>query len=494
MSETEIRCGCPACKAGLEPFTVEHFEPWAFDLELDNGDPWRVDEWFLYCLKDYFAGLPENWWVVPEGNAKTTNTGGLAVYVVEHRRRAAVPWAASTREQAEIGYRQAEGFVLGSARLKAKLKCQEGYRRIKNDSTGGRMQVFAADDAHADGIIPTDAFLDELHRHKNLRLYRTWRGKLLKRGGQMATITTAGEPGGEFEETRERIRQETPVVERRPGFTHCRSASIALHEYAIPEGGDIEDMETVKLANPFSGITVEDLAAKRATPTMTPQHWSRFVCNLATRSDAAAIQEREWFGATDEDGVPDGATVSLGLDFGWKWDTTAIVPLWWDSDDRRVFAPAVILEPPRDTSSMHPDVVKRALGELFARYHVERVVLDISNAHDIAAWIADEFQTEVIDRAQTTKPQAEDYARFMEGLRGGMLWHSGDIGLRRHALNAVARILPGGDIKFARVSETRQGGNQDARVIDALIAAAMVHSYEVEMRGVPEAVPMVAFG
>ncbi|HET6638597.1 MAG TPA: terminase large subunit [Gemmatimonadota bacterium] len=472
---------------------MEHFRVWALALELDNGEAWVVDDWFLVFAEDYFAGIPEVWGVVPEGNAKTTSVAGLMVYLLEHRRRAAIPWAASTREQAEIGYRQAEGFVLSSTRLRSVMKCQEGYRRIKNLVTGGRMQVFAADDAHADGIIPTDAFLDELHRHKNLRLYRTWRGKLLKRGGQMATITTAGEPGSEFEETRERIRQETPVVESRPGFTHCRSASIALHEYAVPEGGDVEDMQVVKLANPFSGITVEQLEAKRATPTMTPQHWSRFVCNLATRTDAAAIQEREWFGATDEDGVPDGAAVSLGIDFGWKWDTTSIVPLWWESDERRVFASAVILEPPRDSSSMHPDVVKRALVELFARFEVERVVLDISNAHDIAAWISDEFQVDVIDRAQTTAPKVEDYNRFMEGLRSGTLWHSGDPGLRRHALNAIARILPGGDMRFARVSDTRQGGNQDARVIDALDAAAMVHSYEVETRSMVPLEPMVAF-
>lgn len=464
---------------------MEHFEEWAFDLELDNGDQWRVDDWFLGCLEDYFAGVPENWWVVPEGNAKTTNTGGLATYLLEHRHKASIPWAASTREQAEIGYRQAEGFVLSSARLKAKLKCQEGYRRIKNLESGGRIQVFAADDSHADGIIPTDAFLDELHRHKNLRLYRTWRGKLLKRGGQMAAITTAGEPGSEFEETRTRIRQETPVVTSRPGFTHCRSDQISLHEYAVPEDGDIEDLAVVKLANPFSAITVEQLAAKRSTPTMTPQHWSRFVCNLATRSEAAAIQESEWLNAYEPGGIPDGASVSLGMDFGWKWDTTAIVPLWWDSDEHRVFGPATVIEPPRDTSSLHPSVVKRAVEEMCSRYAVERVVLDISHAHDITAWMADELDLEVIDRAQTNKPQVEDYERFMVGLRTGVLKHSGDVGLKRHALNAVAKILPGGDPKFARVSETRQGGNQDARVIDALVAAAMVHSYEVELRDTP---------
>jgi phage terminase large subunit-like protein len=250
---------------------------------------------------------------------------------------------------------------MSSDRLRSKLRCQEGYRRIKNTITAGRLQVFAADDNHADGIIPTDALLDELHRHKNLRLYRTWRGKLLKRGGQIATFSTAGEPGTEFEETRERIRQETPVIEARPGYTHCRSDHIALHEYAVPEGGDIEDMTVVKLANPFSGLTVEDLTAKRGSPTMTPQHWSRFVCNLATRSNNAAIQEMEWHNAATSEPLPQLDEWYAGLDIGWRWDTTAWVPLGWVSDDHRRFAPATVIEPPRDGSSLSPDVLKKAI-------------------------------------------------------------------------------------------------------------------------------------
>jgi hypothetical protein len=76
-----------------------------------------------------------------------------------------------------------------------------------------------------------------------------------------------------------------------------------------------------------------------------------------------------------------------------------------------------------------------------------------------------------------------DYAMFMEALRMGWLKHTGDKGLKRHALNAVARVLPLGDPRFWRSSTTRQGGNrldvhgaQESRVIDALTAAAMVHA------------------
>lgn len=64
----------------------------------------------------------------------------------------------------------------------------------------------------------------------------------------------------------------------------------------------------------------------------------------------------------------------------------------------------------------------------------------------------------------------------MEAIRLGWLKHSGDQAMTRHALNAVARVLPYGDARFDRPSQTRQGGAQDLRVIDALTAAAMVNS------------------
>lgn len=466
-------CGCPACRQGLTPFTVAHFRAWALELVLDSGEFWVVEDFFAAYLEDYFAGIPECWLIVPEGNTKTTGLAGLVLYLLEHRVTASVPWGASSREQAEIGYRQAEGFVFRSQRLRSVFKCQEGYRRIKHLSNGGRMQVFAADDAHADGIIPTDAFLDELHRHKNLRLYRTWRGKLLKRGGQIGTISTAGEPGAEFEETRERIRQSTPIVERRDGFLHCRSVGLALHEWAVAEDGDVEDMAVVKAANPFTGITVAALEAKRSSPTMTLEHWRRFVCNLPTRSGLAAISEAEWFGAETDERIPAGVPIDLGLDVGWKWDTTALVPLW-GADGFHLLGDATVLEPPRDGSSLDPMKVERALIVLHERNPIATVVMDMSRAEQLASWIESELGATVIDRTQGNKQAGEDYARFTEALRLRTIRHTGCPLLKRHALNAVARVMPLGDAKFDRPSQTRQGGDQDRRVIDALIAAAMV--------------------
>jgi phage terminase large subunit-like protein len=475
----------------LQPFTLEHFETWSRRLILDNGEPWELEPFQRSFVEDVFGmgGETECWLIVPEGNGKTTLIAGLALYGLRFTPDALIPVAASSRDQARIMYRQAKGFLRRSD-IDDKdcwFEAFDGYRRIdlrgpgrtKRGEVLGSIEVHAADAGTGDGIIPAPfAFLDELHRHRSLDLYETWRGKLDKRHAQIVTISTAGEAGGEFERARELVRQETPALVRDPGFTLCRSDRVLLHEFALEEGGDADDMAAVKRCNPLPSISEVSLGAKRSSPTMTAAHWGRFVCNVPMRSGTAAIQELEWHNAATAERIPQDVDVWVGLDVGWRHDTTAFAPLWWRDDEYRLLGPAAIVEPPGDGSSTHPDEVKRTFRELQARYAISTVVMDMNRAEDIAAWLSDEG-LHVVDRAQTNKPQAEDYERFMGALRHGWLLHSGDEGLRRHALNAVARLLPDGGAKFGRTSESRTG-NQAARVIDALVAAAMVHSVRSE--------------
>jgi phage terminase large subunit-like protein len=423
--------------------------------------------------------VPECWLIVPEENAKTTLLAGLGLYHIQHRESARVPVAASARDQAEILYGQAAGFVQRSELVG--FKCLEGYRRIRYDATNSRIQVFAADDRTGDGAIPTLALVDELHRHRDLRLYRTWRGKLGKRGGQIAAISTRGEPGSEFELTLERIRQQAPDVTRKATFVRAASPQLVLHEWAVPEDGDVEDLKLVKKANPLKAITVPYLREKLASSTMTLPHWRRFVCNLPTRSDSAAITEAEWYAAKTDDGIPEGEPIWLGLDVAWKWDTTAAVPFWFRDEYYRLFGPAKVLVPPRDGSSLDPDKVERELLQIHQRNPIHTVVMDTSRAEQLGRWIETDIGATVVDRPQTNVAAIEDYNHFMEALRKGWLRHSGDSALTQHALNAIARILPFGDARFDRPHQSRLGQEQERRVVDALTAAAMVHAQAVTL-------------
>ena len=103
--------------------------------------------------------------------------------------------------------------------------------------------------------------------------------------------------------------------------------------------------------------------------------------------------------------------------------------------------------------------------------------MDTSNGMDIAAWIEDELGCEVVDRGQSNAYHCADYKSFMEALRQGWLKHTRDENLTRHALNAIARPATYGDLRFDRPHRSRESRHkQDVRVIDALTAAAMVHT------------------
>ena len=481
-----------------EPFTVEHFTEWASELILDTGERWHLEPFQVAFIADVFAGYPECWLVVPEGNGKTTLLAGLALYHCEFRVAASVPIAASSREQAEIMYRQAEGFVLRTPRLheevvspvqlaKGKRKTEvprflplEGHRRI-NHFEGGRIQVFAADDRTGDGVIPSLGIIDELHRHRGLGLYRTWAGKLLKRQGQIVTISTAGEPGGEFEETREKIRQ--AATDREGSFVRAATSRIVLHDWAVREDENPDDIAVVKAANPFSGVTVEGLQQKHDSETMTVQHWRRFVCNLPTRSEYAAIQEAEWFAAQVDDDIPRGEETWVGADIAWKWDTTALVPLWVRDEKYRLFGTPKILTPPRDGTSLDPALVEQAFIDLHQRNPIHTVVMDTNRAEQLGSWLEREIGCRVLDMSQGIPVQVEEYERFMEALRQGYIHHTGDPEFTRHVLNAVAKIQRGGDAIFERPHQSRRSvDEQDRRVIDGLKAAAMVHRVAVTQK------------
>jgi phage terminase large subunit-like protein len=460
----------------LEPFTVPHFAAWAARIVLDNGQNWVLEPFQADFLADVFAGRREAWLLVAEGNGKTTLTAGLALYHAQHRQSGLVAVAAASRDQALVLYNQALGFIDRTSWMQKVFKVQPGHRRILCEGPGSTVQVFSADEKTGDGIIPTLCILDELHRHDNLRLLRVWSGKLDKRGGQMVVISTAGEPGSEFEETRSRLHDQAEELETHRCYTRAVTQDVVLHDWAVPPDGKVDDIELVKAANPFSGVTVEQLARKRQSPTMTEAHFRRFNCNLPTRSEQTAISEAEWAAARSAETIPAGQPIAVGLDVAWKYDTTALVPLWYKDKEHRILGEAEILVPPRDGTNLDPHLVEGAIRRMHQRNPIATVVMDPTRAEQLAAWITEEIGARVVERVQQPAALAQDYERFTEALRQGWLKHTGHPGLARQVLNAIAKIAPNGRTVFERPSHSREPSLQAMRCIDALSAAAMVNA------------------
>lgn len=465
------------------PFSVEHFREWALGIVLDTGDPWVLEPFQLAFAADLFAGTPECWLIVPEGNGKTTLLAGLALYHCEFRPFAAVMWAAASREQAQLGYRQAESMVLNSPRMfqrvhsdiqaaKGKLKtevprflCLEGYRRI-NHHGGGRIQIFAADDRTGDGTIPTLAIIDEPHRQRDLSLYRTWSGKLLKRQGQIAAISTSGEPGSDFEMTRTRILETAGERTVNGSFTRVKADRIVLHQWAVPEEADPEDIAAVKAANPFSGITLDMLAAKRRSPTMTLHHWLRFVCNRPTQDsdvwlgpNGAAV----WKALEDPWEFEDGAPTWVGVDVAIKHDTSAVVALQ-QRDDGRFHAVCRIYRPARDQPVDTTDIMQH-IRELAAVYDIQAVSFD-PRFFDVPAKMLEDEGIAMVEVAQSVERMTPAVLGLYEAINTGRVTHDDDPAFTTQVLAAVPRYNERG---FTLAKAKSRGK------IDAAIALALAY-------------------
>ncbi len=459
----------------LEPFTVGHFQEYASLLVFDDGERRSPEGWQLELAHDLFSGFARNLWIVPEGNGKSTFVSVLALYGADYSESPWIPIAASSAKQARIIYDQAAGFIERTPGMNSRFRSFGGYLLIRSLRNGGRgIDVFAADPKTGDGVIPYPfALLDELHRHPDMRLWDLWAGKLRKRGAQIIGISTAGEPETPFENMRDAIRRRATSKKRTGAHLRAEAPGEILHEWMVAKDEECSDMAKVKEANPLSTITASTLGQDYALVTDLGD-WKRLKCNRPTRGVQTAISDKEWDDAEVDFEIPVGARVDAGLDVAFKWDTTALVPLW-QGPHYRLLGPATILTPPRDGSGLHPDEIKQAVIEMQERNPIVTLVMDTSWAIDVAAWLEGELGIPTIDRKQTNQFKVPDYLAFMDGLRNGTLKHTGDHGLKAHVLNAIARRLPGGDYVFDRHSTVRQNARaQDTRVIDALTAAAMV--------------------
>jgi phage terminase large subunit-like protein len=495
-SSTSSRRGGGRRARRLRPFTLPHFREYASRLVLDNGERWELEDFQERVVRDLFAGFRELWVVLPEENGKTTLMGGVALYAADYSPEPWIPIGASSAEQATILHTQAAGFVRRSG-LEKRFRVYDGYRRIKSLRNGGvGIRVYAADERTADGAIPYPfAICDEGHA-SGLGVYRTWKGKLRKRGAQIAMISTAGEPGTEFEETRDEIRAAAQKRTKRRSYLRSESPGIVMHEFRVESLEKAGNLGAVLAANPLGQITRQDLAAKQDSPTLDyNDDWLRKTCNIPARSSRAAITDQEWDDLEADEEIPAGEMVDVGLDVAWKLDCTALVPLWMPSYERRLFGDPIILTPPRDGTMLNPHEIEDAFRQINARNPIRRVVADREKAEQLMSWLEEELGVEVVERGRGNADAAVDYERLMEAIRQQWIRHTGHRGFRRHVMNAVARNLGSDKKRFDRpVSSRGNAAEQDRRVIDALTAAGFVHTVaEALMSAEPEAEPAVAF-
>jgi phage terminase large subunit-like protein len=439
-------------------------------LELEQGGSMRLEHFQRRALGDYFSGARETLVLLSKKNGKTTLLAALAIYHLLTTPDAECVIAAASREQAMILFDAAVGFIRRSPGLARRLKPQGGYRQIRNLRDSGRIRVLAADVDTADGVRPTLALVDELHRHRSAALYGVFRDGLGPRDGQMITISTAGEheasPLGQMRSAARQLADS----HRRGAYLHARSddGAFALHEWALADTDDVHDMRTVKRANPASWQTLELLRERHDSPSTLPWQWGRFACGLWMSAEAWWLDPDAWRDAAVEDRIQQGDRVALGFDGARTGDATALVACRLTDG---LLEPLGVWEDPQDGRDWEVPAgeVDAALAQAMERYRVVRGYFDPPLWQtEIDGW-AQEYGEPLVMRYATKRGRMMDAVeRFRTDLAAGRLRHVGDETLSRHALNAQVREVRGG-------YWLRKPGAGPADKIDAAVAAVLAY-------------------
>jgi len=467
----------PPSVSGRPQAELETFERFCRELILPDRTPLTLEDFQRQLLADYFDGVRETLILIPKKNGKTTTLAALAIYHLLTTPDAACYVGASSREQARILYDEAAGLIRRSEWVDAQVKIQGGYLRILNRSDSGFIKVLAADANTADGVIPTLALIDELHRHKTGDLYAVFRDGLGPRQGQMVTISTAGDDlDSPLGKTRAQARA-LPGIAHEGAYRYARSDSLAFHEYALEPEDDRDDLELVKTANPASWQTVDELSKRHSSPTMRSWEWARFACGVWVYGEDTAISDTEW-AACAEEGVEipkSSEGVHLGVDIGLRRDTTALVPVW--QDEKFIVGHPTILYPPEGGSVQFKEILE-AVENYSARYPEMTVVIDPNAGGElIADRIENDLGIEVTIHSQQPRPMALAAQRLTTAIANRILRHPDDPELNRHVLSAVPKT----------VGETWRFGKSSKRSVpnDGIIALAMAVSQIAAPSGGP---------
>lgn len=470
-----------------EPAEVAVFGRFCGALKLEDGSTFQLEPFQRRMLSDYFAGTTETLILIPKKNGKSTLLAALALYHLASTPDAECVIAAASRDQATIMLNQARGFIKRAFGLQIRMRVKQ--REIVSLRDGGRVRVLASDVDTADGVIPTLALVDELHRHKSADLYGVFRDGLGPRGGQMITISTAGDDSESPLGVMRTAAYGLPTVEQEGTHRYARSADAAyvLHEWALEPEADRADMRVVKTANPAPWHTLEALARRHDSPSMTPWQWARFACGVWLQGEDTAIGPVEWAACASDEAPPEGLSWRIGLDVGWKEDTTAIVPHALAADGVVWVGKPVVLVPPAQKGvALSKRAILEAITGLAGTLKVREIVLDPENDGEVLAQDLEQVGFAVVAHSQKPAPMAQAAARLYAAVSDQKLRHPRDPVLTRHALNAHRKSVDSGEWRFVKENK------QSRKHIDALIALAMVHNVAVSEQGRSEE-PLMAW-
>ena len=474
-----------------------------------DGKPFDPLPWQQFILWNLYGWFREDgtrrfnyaYITVARKNGKTTLMAGcaLAALFFDQEKAAEVYFAATKKDQAKIGFDEAQRMVSISPALRRHLRA--GKHDIKAPKLSARCTYLSSERDTLDGLNIHFAGIDEYHAHPTDGVANVLRsGMQARRNPLHLTITTAG------------FNRESPCYEMQKtckeildGVKHD-DAQFALI-YELDEEDDWTDSSTWIKANPSLGVALRsqlldsqmqqaiNLGGSREVEFKT-KHLNKWVTASKTW-----IQDEIWSANERQEDLT-GRICWGGLDLASVSDMTALVMVYPDGDGYHVrghyFMPSDTIDNILDRDPSHiyrtfldlpnfhvtdgnvtdysairrlvSGVMNRPDGQevdgssLMHNYQIEKIAFDRYNSTQIAIDLVDDgvpltpFGQGFVSMSSPTK-QLEVLVRT------GKVWHDGDPVLRWALGNVELKMDPAGNIK---ADKQKSGGK-----IDPIVAMVM---------------------
>jgi phage terminase large subunit-like protein len=382
---------------------------------------------------------------IPRGNGKSTLAAALGLYGLfgDDVEGAEVLLVASSEQQAGIVFRAARRMV----ELEPDLadRCQVFQNKLYVPATDSVLHPLPADSASLQGYNPSLAIVDELH----VVTEPTWEAVTLAAGKRETSLTLAiSTPAADLESVMYKLVE------------HGRAAddpSFYFHEFAAPDGCDLDDESAWHQANPALGDFLAIDALRTNRRTTREASFRRFRLGQWTTDVGGWLPPGAWSACGDPGrAIPDGAD---------KLDATAIVAVTVDG------TPHVdvvrLWEPPQHVPDYQVPIleVEDAIRQACLRWNVIEVVCDPFRWRRSMQVLADDGLP-VVEFPQNPARMVPATAGLYQAISNQAVTHSADPDLARHVANCHVRT-------DYRGTQLRKASKSSERKIDLAIATVM---------------------
>ena len=438
------------------------------------GEPIRLEPWQVFILTTVFGWIKadgnrrfrRSYIEVPRGNAKSTLSSALALYMLaaDGEGGSEVYSLATTRDQARIVFGDAQTMARKSAGFRSRFGVEVGAHNMNVMKTGSKFEALSAEGSTLDGLNIHFGCIDELHAHKTRTVYDVVETGTGKRDNSLLwVITTAGSNrSGICYEVR------TFVTRLLDGVFEDDSQFGII--YGLDEGDDWVTEASLIKANPNWGVSVrpEVLLPLQAKAMQLPSAVNNFKTkhlNEWVNADSSWMDMRAWDRCANPSltlAAYAGQPCWIGLDLASKVDIAALVLVFTHLEIDGAYAVFGRYYLPEDTVHangnsqyqgwMNAGRLTVTPGNVIDFGWIEADLIDFVSRHSVQAVAFDPFQaTQLSTRMMSegmpmieVRPTVLNFSEPMKTLEAlvlqGKLIHDGDPVLGWMASNVVAHL------------------------------------------------------